>query len=218
MMVVQKEQDIKHIALLRKVIMDRRSGVALFEGTGWTVTIPFDHGVLLLGDDAPELLGRVLQKPVLRFSWRDTVQQAENMPIPILPRMAFAQVISRLSLPPDRQAVYRQMLSRLPAIKVRFTSVFRLDHEYQELFQEFYRMSLAAGSIQLGEYFAASAGGDDLPKRTNIVLVLYCLGDLLSAPKKEETHGGSGRQPVSAVSTADKANVVSRILMRLRGA
>ncbi|HXH71414.1 MAG TPA: hypothetical protein VNI58_01180, partial [Mariprofundaceae bacterium] len=135
MIVEQKERELKHITLLRKVIMDRRSGVGLFEGRDWSVTIPFDHGVLLLGDNASAMLGRVLQDPVLRFSWSDVAHQADDLSIPIMPRQAFSQVVSMLNLPPDRQAVYRQVLSRLPALKVRLTPVFRFDRKYEDLFQ-----------------------------------------------------------------------------------
>lgn len=214
----QGESELKHITLLRKVIMGRRSGQAWFEGSNWRLNIPFDHGVLLLENNVSETLGRVLREPVLRFSWREDLFQADDMAIPIMPRSAFSQTLAALDLPEDRVANYLQMFSRFPAVKVRLTPVFRFDLEYQELFQELFQMAMTAGGAHLSEYFADSAGGEGLRKRSNVLLVLYCLGDLLPVPKQDEAGASSHGPAVSMATAADKANVVSRILMRLRGA
>lgn len=217
MVIEQGEHELKHITLMRKVIMDRRSGVATFEGSDWSVTIPFDHGVLLLEENVSGALSRVLQGPVLRFSWNDAMYQTDCIAVPIMTREAFSQALAVLDLPEDRLEFYRKKFSGLPPVKVRLTSVFHFDLAYQALFQELYQMALAVGGAHLGEYFDASAAGELRRKRVNVVLALYCMGDLLSVP----SHVEAGAIPHgAAVSTAaaEKANVVSRILMRLRGA
>lgn len=217
MVIEQGESGLKHITLLRKVIMDRRSGVATFEGSDWSETIPFDHGVLLLEENVSGALNRVLQSPVLRFNWENAMYQTDCIAVPIMTREAFSRALGALDMPEDRLAFYRKKFSGLPPVKIRLTSVFRFDHAYQALFQELYQMALAVGGAHLGEYFDASTAGELRRKRVHVVLALYCMGDLMPVPSHTVADAIPNGTAVST-AVAEKANVVSRILMRLRGA
>ena len=208
-MIEQEELSLKHIALLRKVIMEQRSGAAWFMGRDWSSTIPFDRGVLL-GAETPDTLGRVLQEPVLRFKWNDSYRRDEGIAIPILPRQALSQAVADLNLPVERLIAFRKNFAKLPDVKVRYMSAFR--------FQTLYQMTLSTGSTCLDDFFALSPDFTELRKRLNIVIAAYCMGDLLPAIGS----GGGGppsAKPASVVAPTDTAKVVSRIMARLlRGA
>jgi len=217
-MAEQKENELKHIALLRKIMLGRRSGVAAFETADGTQAILFDRG-MVLGGDAPDVLAKVMQEPVYRFEWDANAlnQSRDSVTIPILPRQAFSEALAKLALSAYRVDVYRRMFSMLPPVMVRYLSVFRADPAYQGLFQKLYQMSLAGG-IRLGDYFATALGDDDLRKQVNVVLALYCLGDLLPAAKPVEAAAASSvaaSTARAATPAANTANVVSRIMARL---
>ncbi len=210
----QGESDLKHIALLRKVIMEKRSGIASFEGRDWAAVITFDRGVLL-GENVSESLATILQGPVFRFNWVDSIgRQDEGMTIPTLPRLAFSQAIAELDLRENRLLAYREMFSKLPAVTVRFTSTFRFNLEYQRLFQHLYQMAMAADGVHLADYFDEASGNVELRKRMNVVIAIYCLGDLLPAIKR----AAAANDAASVTQPTETATVVSRIMARLRGA
>lgn len=214
-MIEQEEFELKHIALLRKVIMEKRSGVASFEGRDWAAVITFDRGVLL-DENLAEDLANILQGPVFRFNWVDSIGRQEGGVVaPTLPRQAFSQAIAILDLRENRLAAYREMFSKLPAVTVRFTTSFRFDLEYQKLFQQLYQMAMAAEGAKLKDYFSAASGGVELRKRMNVVIAIYCLGDLLPAIKRAKAAAPSA---ASVTRPTETNNVVSRIMARLRGA
>jgi len=220
-MAEQKDNELKHIALLRKIMMERRTGVASFETADGPSAIRFDRG-MVLGGDAPAVLAKVMQEPVRRFDWdvNSSNQWQENVTIPILPRQAFSEALAKLTLAPDRVDLYRKMFSLLPQVMVRYLSVFRSDPAYQGLFQRLYQMTLATGGVRLGDFFATALGDEELRKQVYVVLALYCLGDLLPAAKSAEVAAATTAATTNAkaaLSAANTANVVSRIMARLSG-
>lgn len=213
-MAKQGEYNLKHVALLRKVIMEERSGVALFAGEDWDTAIPFDNGAML--EDVSGRLALVLQEPVFNFSWKDSLRLDDGMAFPTLPRHVFSRAVAVMSLPTKRMIAYRQVFAKLPRVKVRYLLTFRANHDYQMQFQILYRMALERGGVDLEDYFALAVDFAELRKRVNIVIAAYCMGDLLPA-EQEESSSISGHGEVASTSNALKVNVVSRILARLRG-
>lgn len=212
-MIEQGEYNLKHVALLRRVIMEERSGTASFEGLGWTATIVFERGAMT--EDESASLVRVLQEPVFRFGWNDEVNLDDGTVFPTLPRHVFSRVVATLNLPTKRLIAYRQVFAKLPSVRVRYLMTFRFDHEYQMQFQALYRLALNGAGVSLDEYFASAASFAELRKRVNIVIAAYCMGDLLPVGKRQQTVVGI-RASAASITDPEKANVVSRILARLR--
>lgn len=216
----QGEFGLKHIALLRKAIMEQRSGAIWCMGSDWSCIIPFDQGVLL-GSEAPDMLARVLQEPVLRFEWKESYRPDEGINIPILPRQAISQAVAGLEMPVERMIAYRKVFANLPSVSVRYMSTFRFDAEHQKLYQTLYQMTLPTGSVALEDFFAQAPDITELRKRVTIVIAAYCMGDLLPAVAGAAAASASSPavsvNSASATASKDTARVVSRIMARLLG-
>jgi len=208
-MVRQDENGFKHVALLRKVIREKRSGTAWFAGDGWNREIAFSRGIT--SADAIGGLAHILQQPVYRLDWDKTAPQTgpalERMPV----RHVFAHAIAALDMPVQRMISYRKTLERLPNVRIRYLATFRSDADYQRHFQMLYRMSLESSGVHLEDYFASATDISELRMRVNIVIGAYCLGDLLPAAQA----AGSAR-PAEDDRDPGTISVVTRVLTLLR--
>lgn len=202
----QQEFGLKHVVLLRKVIMEKRSGTASFGGDNWGATMSFNQGLFQTG--VPRNLGKVLQEPVYNFTWKEASARRHE-PEATLPMKAFSQAIASMELPVRRLDSYRKVFAKLPPVKVRYLQAFRFDLEYQKQFQTLYRLSMAKGGVELDDYFALSANFTELRRRMNIVIAAYCMGDILPVSGMHE--------PQAADIVMPKSTMVSRILARLWG-
>jgi len=208
-MISQDENGIKHVSLLRKVILKKQTGTAWFGGEGWDKVITFERG--LMPDGAAEDLTRILREPVFRLGWEQSPRLSWQSANAVPARHVFSQVLTNIDMPVKRMIAYRRKLECLPNVRTRYLATFRSDADYQKHFQNLYHISLGTPGVHLEDYFAAATDISELRKRVNIVIGAYCLGDLVPAVSPDV----SGAH--LAAREMGKVNVVSRIMARLRG-
>lgn len=208
----QDANGFKHVSLLRKLILEKRSGTAWFGGEGWRSEIAFERGAV--ADDVAGHISRILSEPVLQMGWERGLPHSRRGILPIPVRHIVSKAIATMDLPVRRMLVYRRKFESLPNIRLRYMPVFRSNPVYQRRFQVLYQMSLSTSGASLEDYFATAIDIAELRMRVNIVIAAYCLGDMVPADAPE---------PAAATTTAGlasgelaRANVVSRILTRLR--
>ncbi|HKI62149.1 MAG TPA: hypothetical protein VKA31_07635 [Mariprofundaceae bacterium] len=212
-MISQDENGIKHVSLLRKVILKKQSGTAWFGGDGWDKVITFERG--LMPDGTGEHLTHILREPVFRLGWEKSSRHGWQSANAVPARHVFSQVLTDIDMPVKRMIAYRRKLECLPNVRTRYLTTFRSDADYQKHFQNLYLISLGAPGVHLEDYFAAATDISELRKRVNIVIGAYCLGDLVPAVSPSRSRDVAGAH--LAASEMGKVNVVSRIMARLRG-
>lgn len=209
----QDANGFKHVSLLRKLILEKRTGTVWFGGEDWKNEIVFERG--LVAADVAGHISRILSEPVLQMGWEKDIPNGEDGILPIPVRHIVSKAIATMDMPVRRMHVYRKKLESLPNIRLRYMPAFRSNPDYQRRFQVLYQMSLTAGGASLEDYFATSKDIAELRMRVNIVIAAYCLGDMVPAETpKRRTVTTETRELTQ--SQLVKANVVSRILTKLR--
>lgn len=214
-MVTQDANGFKHVAMLRKLILEKRSGTAWFGGEGWENEINFEKGAVLT--DASEHITQVLEEPVFHMGWKKSLssrRQQSTLRMP--PRQIFTQAIAAMDMPVKRMIAYRKQLEKLPNIRIRYMSSFRSNPDYQAHFQALYHMSLASNGVSLADYFAAAGEIAELRKRVNIVIAAYCFGDMVAVNTPALAPAAiAGTEKLSGEALG-RVSIVSRILTKLR--
>ncbi len=217
-MITQGEFGFKHVALLRKLIVEKRTGTALFDGDEFNCKIAFDRGQI--SANASESLARILESAVLRMEWIKGEASSQYANLTVQSRKVFSDAIPNLNVPVRRMVAYRNAMERLPNIRIRHLSIFRSDPEHQHHFHELYRMSLLQEGVHLSEYFANTAEISELRLRINIAIGAYCLGDLIPVqlPTQHSTPVESSAADSVRTTAGElvRSGVVSRIMTRLR--
>ncbi len=209
-MVTQDANGFKHVTLLRKLILEKRSGTAWFGGDDWRSEIEFERG--MISGEVVRHISTVLSEPVFQMGW-DKANPSRRQSTLMMPvRNTFSKAIATMNMPVKRMIAYRKQFEALPNIKIRHMSLFRSDDIYQKHFQDLYQMSLRADGASLTDYFSAAVEIADLRTRVNIVLGAYCLGDLVSVPAPAAM---AGTEQLKGEDLA-RVSVVSRILSKLR--
>ena len=211
-MVTQNANGFKHITLLRKLILEKRSGTAWFDGEDWRGEIEFERG--MISGEATRHISMVLSEPVFRMGWEKPHPSRRQPTLTMPVRNTVSKAIATMNMPVKRMIAYRKQFETLPNIKIRHMSLFRADHAYQKHFQELYQMSLVSNGASLSDYFAAAIEIAELRVRVNIALGAYCLGDLVAVPAPVPAAIADTEQ-LKGEDLA-RVSVVSRILTKLR--
>lgn len=211
-MISQDANGFKHVTLLRKLILEKRTGTVWFGGEGWRNEIVFEKGTVAA--TASGHISRVLEEPVFHMGWEKSIRR-EHLSILRMPvRLTFTQAVAAMDMPVKRMIAYRKQLEALPNIRIRHMSSFRSDPAYQAHFQALYQMSLATNGISLADYFAVAGEISELRIRVNIVIGAYCLGDMV--PVRVSVPAAiAGTEELKGEELA-RVSVVSRILTKLR--
>lgn len=193
----QGELELKHIGFLRKAIASKKPLVADFEGPAWSARLHVADGVFERGEASIEALRNALAMPVTKFSWNAATPPAA----PESARTIFQHAVAGMRIDAQRLLVYKDALSRLPAVQVRAGTLFRFGLEEVKEFQALYQMSLRGG-VNIADYLQLVTDFTVLHRRVTVVLIAYCLGDLLPATPRK--------------STSQRQVMASKILARLR--
>jgi len=208
----QDATGFKHVSLLRKLILEKRSGMVWFGGEGWRSEIAFERGAV--AGDVTGHISRILSEPVLHMGWEKIRPHDRKAILPIPVRHIVSKAIATMDMPVRRMLVYRRKFESLPNIRLRYMPAFRSSPDYQRRFQVLYQMSLSTGGASLEEYFATARDIAELRMRVNIAIAAYCLGDMVPATAYEPA-AATIAAGVAASGPA-RVNVVSRILTKLR--
>lgn len=195
--VSQDIQQIKHLVLLRKAVMGKRSLEIYCRDPSMRLTI--GKG-LFHGGDCVETICTMIEKPLPVFDWEELERKAFY--IAQNPKETFSRAISRMTPDRERLMTYLRVFYRLPRVRMRSVSTFQGDRALQHEYQALYRLSLAQHGASVADYLVASAGLDQLRRRTGIVIASYCLGDFVAAEK--------------VVKKSENAGVVAKILAHFR--
>ncbi|PIV31258.1 MAG: hypothetical protein COS35_02370 [Zetaproteobacteria bacterium CG02_land_8_20_14_3_00_50_9] len=195
--VSQDVGDIKHLILLRKALLARKSLEIYSQNPSMRLTIGEGK---FHGGDCINTVRLMIEKPVPFFDWDEFERKA--MFIAQNPKDIFVRAIVTMMPDRDRLHTYKVMFSKLPRVRMRLNTVFRASSSMQIEYQVLYRLSLASEGASVKDYLIASEGVDQLRRRIGIVIASYCLGDFIYAER--------------AVEKNPKTSVVSRILAHMR--
>jgi len=197
----QASTELKHISLLRKALIGKVGLAIDFEGWDWRGRIVLFDGMIDASDDAMSCLTNIISKPVFKFSWESVLSPISQ---PLEPKLAFYRALTGMRLDEKHLHNYQSVFSKLPPVRVKAGTLFRLNMEDMKHYKMLYHIGLSEQGVQLSEYLDV----DDhalLLRRVRIVLTCYCLGQFVpvaTAAKKETV----------------KMSVAGRILARLRRA
>lgn len=193
----QGELELKHIGFLRKAVTGNQPLLIRFEGPGWSGALHVADGAFERGEESITTLRKVLTMPVTRFSW-DAASPLAN---PESARIIFQHAVAGMKIESQRLLAYKDTLSRLPPVQVRAGTIFRFGLDEVKEFQILYQMSLRGG-VSVADYLQLVTDFTVLHRRISVVLITYCLGDLLPATPRK--------------STNQRQVMASKILARLR--
>lgn len=193
----QGELELKHIGFLRKAIASKQPLVVDFEGPEWSGRLHVADGAFERGEASITTLKNALTRPVTKFSW----SAATPVAAPESARAIFQYAVTGMKIDSQRLLAYKDGLSRLPAVQVRAGTLFRFGLEEVREFQALYQMSLR-GSVSMADYLQLVTDFTVLHRRVVVVLIAYCLGDLLPATPRK--------------SINQRQIMASKILARLR--
>lgn len=193
----QGELELKHIGILRKAFASMQPMMIEFEGPGWSGKVHVANGAVERGEESVTTLRNALSRPVTRFTWNAAGPLASPEPA----RSLFQHAITDMKIDSQRLLAYKDGLSRLPAVQVRAGTLFRFGLDEVKEFQTLYQMSLRGG-VNIAEYLQLVTDFTVLHRRITVVLITYCLGDLLPATPRK--------------STDQRQVMASKILARLR--
>jgi hypothetical protein len=197
----QASTELKHISLLRKALIGKVGLAIDFEGWDWRGRIVLFDGMIDANDDAMSCLTNIFSKPVFKFSWQPVLSPVAH---PLEPKLAFYRALTGMRLDEKHLLNYKSVFSKLPPVRVKAGTLFRLNMEDMKHYKMLYHIGLAEQGAQISEYLNVSDNAL-LLRRVRIVLTCYCLGQFVpvaNAPKKETS----------------KMSMASRILSRLRRA
>jgi len=193
----QNIKDIKHLILLRRAVLRKKSVEIYSREPSMRLTV--SEG-LFHGGDCVDTVRTMIEKPVPHFDWEELERKAwfilQN------PSEIFSKAIGHMTPNNARMITYVRTFSKLPRVRMRSNATFHTDNIMQVEYQRLYRLSLTDQGASVGDYLADSEGLEQLRRRIGIVIACYCLGDFTSA----EYSG----------SKSKKAGVVRRIMARLR--
>lgn len=199
----QSERGLKHISFLRRIFLKQLTGkLELQFSTEHQETLFFHQG-RFLGDTKSILpiLRDCLSKPVTKFAWEATTAKEKTSGW-VAPWIALSEALRDLPINSQRLILYHHVFSNLPPMVLKNCPIHRMDFADADAYLVLYQLSLGAPSFDPKIFFLGNLNKDDLTKHVRTMLLVFLLGYLRPAPKKEEK---------------DKnINVVSRILKRFK--
>ena len=169
-------------------------------------TLLFHQG-RFLGDEKyfMPVLRDCLSKPVAKFAWeatdttKETIKKSSGW---VVPWIALSEALRDLPIDSQRLVSYHHAFTNLPPMLLKSCPIHRIDFADAESYLLLYQLSLGAPSFDLKIFFLGNLNKEDLTKHIRTVLLVFLLGYLRSAPKKE--------------STDKNVSIVSRILNRFK--
>ncbi len=200
----------RHYSLLRKAIMQKRSGSLHFR------TLDNEEGILLLDngeiacEDGYRQLGRFLSSPMMFTEWHDGQIQAETRPA----LEAVTHAVNQLHWPEEHLRIISVMFSKLPQVRVQFVDV-HFDHFLTDIsYNLFYQQSLSVENFTPAYFLLENDPSNSLLlHRVRVLVFNYVLGLIQAAeeaprPKKKKSEGLRNKTP--------KFAFIDRIIRRIR--
>jgi hypothetical protein len=200
--ITQSKQGLKHISFLRKIFLQKLTGKLHLNFTVDDEAILQFHKGMFLGDAKKVnlILRRFFTEPVVQFTWETVVPDQQVLGW-VAPWLALSDALRYLPIDASRLASYHEAFCNLPAMVLKSCPVHRFDFADEASYLILYNLSLGTPSFDLRLFFLGSLNKDDMAKHIRAVLLVFLLGYLRSAPKKE---------------ASKNISIVSRILNRFK--
>ncbi len=200
--ITQSERGLKHISFLRRIFLQKLTGKLYINfSTGDNGVLQFDNGNLL---DSKEsffpVLRRLLTEHIPEYTWHPGIPE-QKISGWVAPWIALSEVLRDLPINSQQLALYLHAFSNLPPMVLKNCPVHRMDFADADAYLVLYHLSLGAPSFDPKIFFLGNLKKDDLTKHVRTMLLVFLLGYLRAAPKKEENKN---------------INIVSRILNRFK--
>jgi len=199
--ITQNERGLKHISFLRRIFLNKLTGkLYLIFPTGDKGTLQFDKGAFL-GDKNTFLpvLRRFLTEHVPEFAWKPGVPEQKTSGW-VAPWIALSEALHELPIESNRLIIYHHVFSNLPPMVLKNCPIHRMDFADADAYLLLYQLSLGTPSFDPKIFFLGNLNKEALTKHVRTMLLVFLLGYLRPAPKKEK----------------GKSSVVSRILNRFK--
>jgi len=200
--ITQSERGLKHISFLRRIFLKKLTGkLQLNFSTGDKGVLQFEKGAFLGNQkDFLPVLRRLLTEPIPEFTWNSSMPKQKTSGW-VAPWVALSEALHELPIKSNQLIIYHHVFSNLPPMVLKNCPVHRMDFADADAYLLLYQLSLGAPSFEPKIFFLGSLNKDDLTKHVRTMLLVFLLGYLRPAPKKEESKNIS---------------VVSRILNRFK--
>jgi len=196
----QKSTELKHISLLRKVLIGNHSVSIHFDGGQWRGMLKFSNGMLELNEETVQCLTNIFCFPVFKFRWENSPALLSDM---LDPKLAFHRALAGFRLDQNYMDNYKIVFSRLPSVHVKAGTLFRLNMEDMKHYKILYQLGLSEQGVSISEYLNVQ-DPSILLRRIRIVLTCYCLGQFVPV-----------NDAIRQVS-ASRQGIAGKILARLR--
>jgi len=196
----QKSTELKHISLLRKVLVGNHSVQIHFDGGQWRGMLKISDGMLEMNEETVQCLTNIFSFPVFRFGWENSPAKVSDT---LDPKLAFYRALAGLRLDQNYMENYKAVFSTLPPVHVKAGTLFRLNMEDMKHYKILYQLGLSEQGVRISEYLNVQ-DPSVLLRRIRIVLTCYCLGQFV--PVNDSARQASG----------SRQGIAGRILSRLR--
>jgi|GEM_PF-3343076 len=202
------QSPFRHLTMLRKALTSSRSGTFDLIGKGWSGSLQLTGNHMLDGrSESVDALSHALSQPVESFFWTEL---PVNSTCTMEPGAVFGQAINNVQFDEHYQERCAEAFAKLGTARLRGSIVNYLSRSARIDYQLLFRLGLSARGADLGQ-FLYSGCEETRERRLRVLLMAYCLGDLVPVVSEVQA------VPESASRPSDRSGIVGRILNRLRG-
>ena len=200
--ITQSQRGLKHISFLRRVFLKKLTGrLYLNFSIGDKGVLQFDKGAFSgHKKNFLPVLRRLLTEHIPEFTWNPSIPEQKTSGW-VAPWVALSEALRELPMESNQLIIYHHVFSNLPPMVLKNCPIHRMDFSDADAYLLLYQLSLGTPNFNPKLFFLGSLNNDDLTKHVRTMLLVFLLGYLRAAPKKEE---------------GKNINVVSRILNRFK--